>query len=134
MIGRRTAQINSFIHYHYFKTMMISGLFKSVIGTILIGAGITVLVNYLTQPGQYAIHTPILGITLILLGALVYFLGDLYKIYRERQREQELKRTYMKRLDKEIAEICGDINIIKEHMGIQCESTYCDTKTQEDNP
>lgn len=128
---RRTAQLNSFIHYHYFKTMMISGLIKSVVGTIIIGAGITVIVNYLSQPAEYAPHTPLLGIGIILLGAFVYFIGDIYKIYRERQREQKLQRQYMKHLNKEIEEICGDITIIKEHMGIKCEEGYCDHKLQE---
>ena len=128
MIGRRTAPLN-IIHHHYFKTMMITGLIKSTIGTFLMTIGGSILVYTFVQPGNYAWHAPLTATALIAGGVFVYFIGDVYKVIQKRREEEQLQRQYVEHLNKELSEICGDINDIKKHMGLECNHSYCDTIT-----
>ena len=108
-----------FITHHYFKTMMVSGLIKSTVGTFLMTIGGSILVYSFVQPGNYAWHAPIIGVILIGLGVLVYFIGDLYKIYQKRQEEKAL----IERLEILEEKLCSDINELKQCQGM--ETGYC---------
>ena len=114
-----------FITHHYFKTMMVSGLIKSTVGTFLMTIGGSILVYSFVQPGNYAWHAPIIGVILIGLGVLVYLIGDLYKIYQKRQEEKAL----IERLEILEEKLCSDINELKQCQGM--ETGYC-SKYQEE--
>jgi hypothetical protein len=73
----------------YTKTMLITGFLKSTIGTMLIGLGSAILAYSFIQPG-YTAHAPYVGIILILLGCIIYFIGDIYKM---RKKNEELHTT-----------------------------------------
>lgn len=79
----------------YTKTMMLTGFLKSTLGTGLISLGMLILFMSLSQPQAYAVHAPIIGILVLILGCIVYFLGDVYKMI---QKKKELniveKRTH----------------------------------------
>lgn len=67
-----------------FKTVIITGFFKSTIGTGLIALGISIIFNGLVNPGWNS-NFPYLGAIAILIGVIVYFLGDIYKKDREKE-------------------------------------------------
>lgn len=79
----------------YTKTMMLTGFLKSTLGTGLISLGMLILFMSISQPGAYAPHAPGVGILLLILGCVIYFLGDVYKMI---QKKKELtiieKRTH----------------------------------------
>lgn len=68
----------------HIKTTIVTGFLKSTIGTGLISLGIVLEVQSYTQPGYYY-YTPYVGIILILLGIIVYFFGDIYKVRKEKE-------------------------------------------------
>ena len=132
MTGRRTAPLD-LINHHYFKTMMISGLIKSTIGTFLMTIGGSILVYSIVQPGNYAWHAPLTAITLIGGGVFVYFIGDVYKVIQKKREEETLKQQYIARLEELERNLCNDINELNQCQGQNCQQGegYC-RKYQED--
>lgn len=83
----------------YTKTMMLTGFLKSTIGTGLISLGMLILFMSISQPGAYAAHAPWVGVLVMGLGCVIYFLGDVYKMI---QKKKEL--TVIERRTHEIVE------------------------------
>ena len=79
----------------YTKTMMLTGFLKSTLGTGLISLGMLILFMSISQPDTYAPYAPWVGIMVLILGCVIYFLGDVYKMI---QKKKELtiieKRTH----------------------------------------
>jgi len=69
----------------YTKTMMLTGFLKSTIGTGLISLGMLILFMSISQPGAYAAHAPWLGLFVMGLGCVIYFLGDVYKMIQKKK-------------------------------------------------
>lgn len=124
----------SFFRDPYFKVMMVSGLIKSTVGTFLMTIGGSILVYSFVQPGNYAWHAPYSGIGLTLIGVVVYFLGDVYKVIQKRnedkKRLEEQKEQFLKALGvvSELEELlCRDIiNLrIKCNDSEGCNGEYC---------
>ncbi|WP_321422779.1 hypothetical protein [uncultured Methanobacterium sp.] len=106
----------SFIKDPYFKVMMVSGLIKSTVGTFLITIGGSILVYSWVQPGTYIWHAPYTAIALILIGVIIYFIGDLYKVIKQREenkkRAEEQQEQFLKTMEivSELEELlCRDI-------------------------
>ena len=83
----------------YTKTMMLTGFLKSTIGTGLISLGMLILFMSISQPQAYAAHAPWVGVLVMGLGCVIYFLGDVYKMI---QKKKEL--TIIERRTHEIVE------------------------------
>jgi uncharacterized membrane protein len=83
----------------YTKTMMLTGFLKSTLGTGLISLGMLILFMSISQPSAYAAHAPWLGIFVLIMGCVIYFLGDVYKMI---QKKKEL--TVIERRTHEIVE------------------------------
>lgn len=98
--------------------MMLSGLIKSTVGTLLMSLGTTISVYSFVQPGVYAWHTPLIGVVLICLGVFVYFIGDIYKVIQKRREEERLKQEYLERLEKLENNLCEDINRLTSCQGV----------------
>lgn len=132
MIGRRTAPLD-LLQHHYFRTMMISGLIKSTIGTFLMTIGGSILVYSIVQPGNHVWHAPLTAICLIGGGVFVYFIGDIYKVMQKRREEEELKQAYLQRLERLEEKLCSDINELKSCKNGECTQVgYCSKYTNED--
>jgi hypothetical protein len=124
--------ITNLIRHHYFKTMMVTGLIKSTVGTFLMTIGGSILVYSLVQPGNYAWHAPITAACLIGGGVFVYFIGDVYKVIQKRKEEEQLKQAYISRLEELERNLCNDINELKQCQGQDCHvDGYC--KKHEDD-
>lgn len=96
--------------------------------------GATILVNYSIQPGEFASHTPLLAGILIIGGILVYFFGDIYKAYREREMEKTRKEEQLQRMEKLEANLCNDIRQMGEMIGGHCaKEGYCAHKDEEED-
>jgi len=95
---------------------MISGLIKSTVGTFFMTIGGSILVYSIVQPGNYIWHAPYTGIGLVLIGVLIYFIGDIYKVIKKRQedlkRKEEQQEQFLKAMEiiSELEEqLCRDI-------------------------
>jgi uncharacterized membrane protein len=69
----------------YTKTMMLTGFLKSTLGTGLISLGIMITFMSIAQPTSYHPYSPVLGILVVILGCIVYFLGDVYKMIQKKK-------------------------------------------------
>lgn len=89
-------KIYNTLHVEYFKTMILTGLIKSTIGTAFISLGVALFVYNYVQPGVYVDHTPFISVILVLLGILTYVVGDLYKIKKAEEERLALKNANLK--------------------------------------
>lgn len=85
-----------FIESEHTKTMMVSGFLKSTSGTAFISLGTGVLAVklfefLLNNYPQYFYQTAIL---LIVTGLIIYFLGDIYEIYKEKNRDRQRDKHF----------------------------------------
>lgn len=90
---------------HCYKLEMTAGLLKSTTGTMLIGLGASTMVYYIVQPELYPEHTVYIGIILVLLGVMVYYFGDVWKI----RKQVEFKKTEHKYIEEKAKEIAEEI-------------------------
>jgi hypothetical protein len=122
--------IPSFLKDPYFKIMMISGLIKSTVGTFFMTIGGSILVYSFVQPGNYIWHAPYTGVGLILLGVFIYFIGDIYNVFKKRQedlkRKEEQQEQFLKAMEivSELEEqLCRDI--IRIRSCGECKESGC---------
>lgn len=85
-----------FIESDHTKTMMLTGFLKSTTGTAFISLGMGVLAIklfefLLTHYPQYFYQTAVL---LILAGLFIYFIGDLYEIYKEKNKVRQMDKHF----------------------------------------
>lgn len=76
----------------YLSTILLTGFFKSTVGTSLISLGIGIITYYFVQPSSgFHPATPFMGIILFLAGIIVYFFGDIYKNERKKEEGRVIK-------------------------------------------
>lgn len=76
---------NLYKEIKYTKTMMLTGFLKSTLGTGLISLGIMITFMSIAQPASYHPYSPVLGILVVILGCIVYFIGDVYKMIQKKK-------------------------------------------------
>jgi uncharacterized membrane protein len=96
----------------YTKTMMLTGFLKSTLGTGLISLGIMITFMSIAQPTSYHPYSPLLGILVVILGCIVYFLGDVYKMI---QKKKELT-IIEKRTHEVVEKIYKEVNKERDEM------------------
>lgn len=76
---------NLYNEIEYTKTMMLTGFLKSTIGTGLISLGILIIFMSMSQPQAYSVKAPWIGLLVLVLGCIAYFLGDVYKMIQKKK-------------------------------------------------